>query len=147
MLSRLTAIGCKSVRSLFDSLQHQCCSLLLHCKCYCISSDFQRTDFLAFEKMVISFVTYIKNRRIGSTYPSIDAKPDSRVKKTVKKISKSLVRACICIMNEMPFIHPRASTGLINIIELQGTFYFSSSHQMLRTFMEKFKSKLFGQIY
>lgn len=72
--------------------------------------------------MVISFVTYIKNRRIGSTYPSIDAKPDSQVKKSLKKLRESFARKCRIVMNAMPFIRPRASTGLINIIELQGMF-------------------------
>ena len=72
--------------------------------------------------MVISFVTYIKNRRIGSTYPSIDAKPDSQAKKTLRKLRESIAQKCIAIMNAMPFISPRVSTGLINIIELQGMF-------------------------
>ncbi|XP_031636728.1 phosphatidylinositol 4-kinase type 2-alpha isoform X2 [Contarinia nasturtii] len=69
--------------------------------------------------VVISLVAYMKNRRIGSTYPSIDAKPDSKVKKTFRKIREAFVQKCIIIFNSVPFIHPRASTGLINIIELQ----------------------------
>lgn len=72
--------------------------------------------------MVISFVTYVKNRRIGSTYPSIDAKPESQATKTLRKLREAIAQKCIAIMNAMPFISPRVSTGLINIIELQGMF-------------------------
>lgn len=70
--------------------------------------------------MVFSFVTYIKNRRIGSTYPSIDAKPDSKAKILLRKLGDSFAQKYIRVMNSMPFIRPRPSTGLINIIELQG---------------------------
>lgn len=73
--------------------------------------------------MVCAFVTYIKNRQIGSTYPSIDAKPDSKIKKTLKKLSTSFTQRCIEFLNSIPFIHPRPSTGLMNILELQGMFF------------------------
>lgn len=93
--------------------------------------------------MVLSFVTYMKNRRIGSTYPSIDAKPDSRVKRLLRKLGDSLTEKYIRVMNSMPFIRPRLSTGLINIIELQGMWVFklnrpecvfNKSNEWLNTF-------------
>lgn len=87
--------------------------------------------------MVFALVTYIKNRQIGSTYPSINASPDSKTKKTLKKLRESLVQKCVRIMNSMPFIHPRPSTGLINIIELQGMLRI---HQFFL-----FKSTNFGR--
>lgn len=77
--------------------------------------------------MVWAFVTYIKNRQIGSTYPSIDAKPDSKFKKTLKKLGESLSQRCVNILNLIPFIHPRPCTGLINILDLQGMFFMSFS--------------------
>lgn len=70
--------------------------------------------------MVFAFVTYIKNRQIGSTYPSINGNPDSKFKKTFEKIRESLSQKCVGILNLVPFIHPRPSTGLMNTIELQG---------------------------
>lgn len=82
------------------------------------------TEEIIVWRMVISFVTYIKNRRIGSTYPSIDAKPDSQAKKTLRKLREAIAQKCMAIMKSMPFISPRVSAGLINIIELQGMFEF-----------------------
>lgn len=70
--------------------------------------------------MVFNFVSYVKNRKIGSTYPSIDTKPESRTKRLLKKFRASLAQKCAAVVNSMPFIRPRASPGLYNIIELQG---------------------------
>lgn len=72
--------------------------------------------------LVFNFVTYVKNRKIGSTYPSIDSKPDSKAKRVLEKFCASLRRKCAAVMDSMPFIRPRSSTGLVNIIELQGRF-------------------------
>lgn len=70
--------------------------------------------------IVFNFVSYVKNRKIGSTYPSIDTKPESSAKRILKKFRASLARKCAAVVNSMPFIRPRSSTGLSNIIELQG---------------------------
>lgn len=71
--------------------------------------------------MVLAFITYYKNRKIGSTYPSINTKPDSKFKKAFKKIRESFVQKCAGFMNSMPFVRPKPCTELINAIELQGT--------------------------
>lgn len=73
--------------------------------------------------IVFNLLTYVKNRKIGSTYPSIDTKPESRAKRFLKKCRASLAQKCAAVVNKMPFIRPRNSTGLSNIIELQGMSY------------------------
>lgn len=73
--------------------------------------------------MVFNFVTYVKNRKIGSTYPSIDAKPESSTKRFLKKFRASLARKCAAVVNAMPFIRPRPSPDLSNSFELQGMCY------------------------
>lgn len=62
-------------------------------------------------------MTYIKNRRIGSTYPSINEKPESKVKKTLRKIREALIQKCIDMMK--PLVRPQPTTGWIDI-ELKG---------------------------
>lgn len=74
--------------------------------------------------MVLAFITYMKNRRIGSTYPSIDSKPDSKFKKAFKKVQQSFVRKCANFMNSMPFVRPKPCSELINAIQLQGMTFF-----------------------
>lgn len=75
--------------------------------------------------MVFNFVAYVKNRKIGSTYPSINTKPESSAKRLLKKFRASLARKCAAVVNSMPFIRPRTSTELSNIIELHGMSYRS----------------------
>lgn len=74
--------------------------------------------------MIVNLKNYIKNRRIGSTYPSIDTKPDSKAKKVLKKVGAYLFCKYIDAFNAIPFIHPRPAIGLINAIELQGMLCF-----------------------
>lgn len=72
--------------------------------------------------MVLNFVSYMKNRQIGSTYPTIDVKPDSKAKKLFKKIRATLRRKCASVVNAIPFIRPTPTMALFEIIELQGRF-------------------------
>lgn len=77
--------------------------------------------------MVFNFVSYVKNRKIGSTYPSIDTKPESSAKRFFKKFRASLAQKCAAVVDSMPFIRPRSSTGLCNIVELQGMSHLCQS--------------------
>lgn len=72
--------------------------------------------------MVLNFVTYIKDRQIASTYPSIDSKPDSKAKKLFKKFRETITRKCNAVVNAIPFIRARASNEFdeLDFLELQG---------------------------
>lgn len=72
--------------------------------------------------MVLNFVTYIKNRQIASTYPSIDSKPDSKAKKFFKKFRETVARKCNAVVNAIPFIRSKASNEFdeFDFLELQG---------------------------
>lgn len=72
-------------------------------------------------RMIFGFVTYVKNRRIGSTYPTINAKPATKALKAEKKIRVYLLAKLVKLVNALPL--PRYKDAIIvgNTIELNGT--------------------------
>lgn len=72
-------------------------------------------------KMLFRFVTYVKNRRNGSPYPSINAKPGTKAQKTEKKIRVYVLAKLKKFVNSLPL--PRYKDAIItgNTIELKGT--------------------------
>lgn len=71
--------------------------------------------------MVINLAAYLKNRRIGSTYPCINAKPASKSTKTVKKIQSTLIGKCVTLINAMNFRRHKVKGLIGSTIEMQGT--------------------------
>lgn len=73
--------------------------------------------------MVFNVKTYIKDRRIRSTYPSIDAKVDSATVKTLRKIRAYLLGKCVAVLSVVPLvIRPRPRDGVIDDFEILGMF-------------------------
>lgn len=74
--------------------------------------------------MVFNLKTYIKVRQIASTYPSIDAKPDSKTKKTLRKVRAFLFSKCLTLLSVVPLVvRPRCRDGVIDDFEILGKFY------------------------
>lgn len=70
--------------------------------------------------MIITRVAdYIKDRRLGSVYPCIDTKPDSKVIKTIRKIQCSVIANCVKMYNAFRTIRHKPIMGL----ELCGRFF------------------------
>lgn len=63
---------------------------------------------------------YIKAREFGSVYPCIDTKPDSKVKKTIRKIQYSIIANCVKMYNAFQTI--RHKPIIMMGIELSGRF-------------------------
>lgn len=72
-------------------------------------------------KMLFGFVAYVKNRRVGSTYPSINAKPATKTLKTEKKRSVSSLAKLVKFVNVLPLLRCKDSIVTGNVIELKGT--------------------------
>lgn len=70
---------------------------------------------------MLGFVTYVKNRRIGSAYPSINAKPSTKALKTEKKIRVYLLSKLVKCVNALPMLRYRDPIIMGDTIELSGT--------------------------
>lgn len=73
--------------------------------------------------MIFGFVTYVKNRRIGSPYPIINARPATKALKTEKKIRIFSLAKLVKFVNTLPLLRYKDATIIMgNTIELMGTF-------------------------
>lgn len=73
--------------------------------------------------MIFNLKVYIKNRRFASTYPSIDAKLDSKTIKTLRKFRDFMTVKCIAVLGVVPLlVRPRSREGVIDDFEILGTF-------------------------
>lgn len=71
-------------------------------------------------KMLVGFVSYVKSRHIGSTYPSINARPSTKALKTEKKIRRYLLAKLKKVVNALPFLRYKDTIIMGNSIELKG---------------------------
>lgn len=72
-------------------------------------------------KMLLGFVAYMKNRRVGSTYPSINARPATKTLKTEKRRSRNSLAKLVKFVNVLPLLRCKDSIITGNVIELTGT--------------------------
>lgn len=71
--------------------------------------------------MLFGFVTYVKHRRIGSAYPSINAKPATKALKNKTKIGVYLTAKLVKFMHSLSLPRYKDVIVLGNTIELKGT--------------------------
>lgn len=101
-------------------------------------------------KMLFGFVAYVKNRRVGSTYPSINAKPTTKTLKTEKRRSVSSLAKLVKLeklVNVLPLLRCKDSIITGNVIELKGTCIVHCSFQSFswsKNRKRKKKKKRFG---
>lgn len=79
--------------------------------------------------MFFDVKAYIKNRRFASTYPSIDAKLDSKTIKILRKFRDYMAGKCLTVLGIVPLIvRPRSREGVIDDFEILGMLMTHAIH-------------------
>lgn len=77
---------------------------------------------------------YVKNRRYASTYPSINTKPDTKVKKTLRKVQCYLIGNCVKMFNTVTLKRPKSA----HMIYMDGKHSLNIHNSIFVIFFEVF---------